>query len=79
MVQSEAVNSQPITFTWDFSQAKLHLVTTSFQIVVESNKVSPDLPLPQFHQMLPIRLILQTLHSFVAFLWTHLRASMSFL
>ncbi|KAK4813607.1 LOW QUALITY PROTEIN: hypothetical protein QYF61_011953, partial [Mycteria americana] len=44
-----------------------HLATTSFQVAVESNKVSPQPPLlqakqPQFPQPPPIRLVLQTLH-----------------
>ena len=44
-----------------------HLATTSFQVVVESDKVSPEPPFlqtkqPQFPQLLLIRLVLQTLH-----------------
>ncbi|KAK4825477.1 LOW QUALITY PROTEIN: hypothetical protein QYF61_027632 [Mycteria americana] len=44
-----------------------HLSTTSFQVVVETNKVSPQPPFlqtkqPQFPQPLLIRLVLQTLH-----------------
>ena len=45
----------------------LHLATTSFQAVVESNEVSPEPPLlqteqSQFPQPIPIRFVLQTLH-----------------
>ena len=59
------------------------LITASFQ-AVESNKASPESPLlqiekPCFPQLLPIRLVLQTLHSSIALLWTCSRASMSFL
>lgn len=55
---------------------------TSFQVVVESNKVSSDLSFlqikqPHFPQPLLIRLVLQTLHSF-AVLWTHYSYSMLF-
>ena len=50
-----------------------HLTTTPFQVVVESNKVSPESPLlhteqSQFPQPLPIRLVLQTPHSSTALL-----------
>jgi len=65
-------------------EANPHLNTASFQVVVESDKVSPEPYLlqteqPQFPQLLPIRLALQTSHSFAALLWTRSRASMSFL
>ncbi|KAK4822584.1 LOW QUALITY PROTEIN: hypothetical protein QYF61_017170 [Mycteria americana] len=48
-------------------QTDPHLATASFQIVVESNKVSPQPPFlqakpPLFPQLLLIRLVLQTLH-----------------
>ncbi|KAK4822933.1 hypothetical protein QYF61_023433 [Mycteria americana] len=48
-------------------QTNTHLATNSFQVVVESDKVSPQPPLlqtkqPQFPQPLLIRLVLQTLH-----------------
>ena len=33
----------------------------------------------QFPQLLPVSLVLQTPHSFVALLWPHSRASMSFM
>jgi len=60
------------------------LASTSVQVTVESDKVSPEPPLlhveqSQFPQMLPIRLALQTPQSFTALLWTHSRASMSIL
>jgi len=52
-------------------KANSHLTTSSLQTVVESNKVSPEHPLlhaeqSQFPQLLPIRLVLQTPHSFIA-------------
>jgi len=67
-------------------EANPHLTTTSFQIVLESIKVSSEPPLQssstiiqieqtQFPQPLLVRLVLQTLHSFVALLWTHSRTS----
>ena len=61
-----------------------HLATTSFQAVLESCKLSPEPPFLQTEQfqllqLLPIRPVLQTLHSFYALLWTRSRASMSFL
>ncbi|KAK1202130.1 FUT8 fucosyltransferase, partial [Pygoscelis papua] len=48
-------------------ETNTHLATTPFQVVVESNEVSPQPPLlqtkqPQFPQPLLIRLVLQTLH-----------------
>jgi len=54
--------------------------TTSFQTVVDSNKVSPEPHLlwtkqSQFPQLLPIRSVLHTPHSFVVLLWTHSRTS----
>jgi len=61
-----------------------HPTTSSFQVVVESNEISPEPPLlqteqSQFPQLLPIRLVLRiphqlhcpsldTLHSFNIFL-----------
>jgi len=57
-------------------EANPYLTTTSFQAAVESDKVSPERPLLQseqslFPQLLPIRLVLQTLHNFVTLLRTH--------
>jgi len=56
LMQLEAIASCPIT-------GYAHLTTTSCQVVVESNKVSPQPPLlqtkqPQFLQLLLIRLVL---------------------
>ncbi|KAK4815348.1 hypothetical protein QYF61_000180 [Mycteria americana] len=66
LVQLEAIFSRPIT-CYLGEQIDPHLATTSFQVVVESNKVSPQPPFlqaeqPQFPQPLFIRLVLQTLH-----------------
>ncbi|KAK4814535.1 hypothetical protein QYF61_022254 [Mycteria americana] len=66
MVQLEAISSCPIT-CYLGEETDPHLSTTSFQVVVESNKVSPQPPLlqakpPQLPQPLLIRLLLQTLH-----------------
>ncbi|KAK4816046.1 hypothetical protein QYF61_011054 [Mycteria americana] len=66
LVQLEAVSSRPIT-CYLGEETDPHLATTSFQVVVESNKVSPQPPFlqakqPQFPQPLLIRLVLQTLH-----------------
>ncbi|KAK4831743.1 LOW QUALITY PROTEIN: hypothetical protein QYF61_018873 [Mycteria americana] len=66
LVQLEAISSHPIT-CYLGEETNTHLATTSFQVVVESNKVSPQ-PLllqtkqPQFPHPLLIRLLLQTLH-----------------
>ncbi|KAK4806931.1 hypothetical protein QYF61_012652 [Mycteria americana] len=66
LVQLEAISSCPIT-CYLGEETDPHLSTTSFQVVVESNKVSPQPPFlqakqPQFPQPLLIRLLLQTLH-----------------
>jgi len=52
-------------------EANTHLTTTSFQAVIESNKVSPEPPLlqneqSQLPQSFPIRPVLQIFHSFIA-------------
>ncbi|KAK4824611.1 hypothetical protein QYF61_016880, partial [Mycteria americana] len=66
LAQLEAISSHPIT-CYLGEETDPHLSTTSFQVVGESNKVSPQPPLlqakqPQFPQPLLIRLVLQTLH-----------------
>ncbi|KAK4830578.1 hypothetical protein QYF61_011756 [Mycteria americana] len=66
LVQLEAISSCPIT-CYLGEETDPHLSTTSFQVVVESNKVSPQPPFlqakqSQFPQPLLIRLLLQTLH-----------------
>ncbi|KAK4817737.1 hypothetical protein QYF61_026537 [Mycteria americana] len=66
LVQLEATSSCPIT-CYLGEETDPHLSTTSFQVVVESDKVSPQPPLlqakqPQLPQPLLIRLLLQTLH-----------------
>ncbi|KAK4831732.1 LOW QUALITY PROTEIN: hypothetical protein QYF61_018862 [Mycteria americana] len=66
LAQLEAISSCPIT-CYLGEETDPHLSTTSFQGVVESNKVSPQPPFlqakqPQFPQPLLIRLVLQTLH-----------------
>ncbi|KAK4827101.1 hypothetical protein QYF61_014203 [Mycteria americana] len=66
LVQFEAVSSRPIA-CYLGEETDPHLATTSFQVVVESNKVSPQPPFlqakqPQFPQPLLVRLLLQTLH-----------------
>ncbi|KAK4828257.1 hypothetical protein QYF61_024864 [Mycteria americana] len=80
LVQLEAISSCPIT-CYQGEETDPHHSTTSFQVVVESNKVSPQPPFlqakqPQFPQPLLIRLVLQTLTSFVALLWTRSGTSM---
>ncbi|KAK4810666.1 hypothetical protein QYF61_007466 [Mycteria americana] len=62
LAQLEAISSRPIT-SYLGEETDTHLSTTSFQVVVESNKVSPQPPLlqakqPQFPQPLLIRLLL---------------------
>ncbi|KAK4832389.1 hypothetical protein QYF61_022244 [Mycteria americana] len=66
LTQLEAISSRSIT-CYLGEETDPHLSTTSFQVVVESNKVSPQPPFlqteqPQFPQPLLIRLLLQTLH-----------------
>ncbi|KAK4816580.1 hypothetical protein QYF61_017970 [Mycteria americana] len=66
LVQLEAVSSHP-TPCYLGEETNTHLSTTSFQVVVESDKVSPQPSFlqakqPQFPQLLLIRLVLQTLH-----------------
>ncbi|KAK4830776.1 hypothetical protein QYF61_013609 [Mycteria americana] len=66
LAQLEAISSCPIT-CYLGEETDPHPSTTSFQVVVESDKVSPQLPFlqakqPQFPQPLIIRLVLQTLH-----------------
>ncbi|KAK4824048.1 hypothetical protein QYF61_009639 [Mycteria americana] len=65
LAQLEAISSCPIT-CYMAEETDPHLSTTSFQAVVESDKVSPQPPFlqaeqPQFPQPLLIRLLLQTL------------------
>ncbi|KAK4817963.1 hypothetical protein QYF61_003483 [Mycteria americana] len=66
LVQLEAISSCPIT-CYLGEETDSHLSTTSFQVVVESDKVSPQPPFlqakqSQLPQLLLIRLLLQTLH-----------------
>ncbi|KAK4824371.1 hypothetical protein QYF61_014031 [Mycteria americana] len=66
LMQLEAISSCPIT-SYLGEETDPHLSTTSFQVTVESDKVSPQPPLlqtkqSQFPQPLLIRLLLQTLH-----------------
>ena len=66
LVQLEAISSRPIT-CYLGEETNPHLATTSFQAVVESNKVSPQPPFLQtkqlqFPQPLLIRPVLLTLH-----------------
>ncbi|KAK4828787.1 hypothetical protein QYF61_000844 [Mycteria americana] len=66
LVQLEAISSCPIT-CYLGEETDPHLSTTSFQVVVESNKVSPQPPFlqakqSQLPQPLLIGLLLQTLH-----------------
>jgi len=65
-MQLEAIASHPIP-SYLGEETKTHLTTTSFQVGVESNKVSPQPPLLEtkqlrFPQPLLIRLVLQTPH-----------------
>ncbi|KAK4826200.1 hypothetical protein QYF61_006144 [Mycteria americana] len=67
LAQLEVISSCPITCYHLGEETDPHLSTTSFQVVVESHKVSPQPPFlqakqPQFPQPLLIRLLLQTLH-----------------
>ncbi|KAK4806962.1 hypothetical protein QYF61_027329 [Mycteria americana] len=66
LAQLEGISSRPIT-CYLTEETDTHLSTTSFQVVVDSNKVSPQPPFlqakqSQFPQPLLIRLVLQTLH-----------------
>ncbi|KAK4823531.1 hypothetical protein QYF61_003040 [Mycteria americana] len=66
LAQLEAISSHPIT-CYLGEETDPHLSTTSFQVVVESDEVSPQPPFlqakqSQLPQPLLIRLLLQTLH-----------------
>ncbi|KAK4810817.1 hypothetical protein QYF61_008789 [Mycteria americana] len=66
LAQLEAISSRPIA-SYLGEETDTHLSTTSFQVAVESDKVSPESPVlqnkqSQFPQLLFIRLVLQTLH-----------------
>ncbi|KAK4828379.1 hypothetical protein QYF61_026117, partial [Mycteria americana] len=66
LAQLEAISSHPIT-CYLGEETDPHLSTTSLQVAVESDKVSPQPPFlqakqSQFPQPLLIRLLLQTLH-----------------
>ncbi|KAK4829101.1 hypothetical protein QYF61_002052 [Mycteria americana] len=66
LAQLEAISSCPIT-CYLGEETNPHLSTTSFQVVVESDEVSPQPPFlqakqSQLPQPLLIRLLLQTLH-----------------
>ena len=66
LLQLEPISSHPITFYLG-SETDTQLATTSFPVVVENTKVSPQPPClqtkhPQFCQPLLTRLVLQTLH-----------------
>ena len=83
LVQFEAITSHPIASYLE-EEADPHLATTSFQVTVGSDKVSPEPPLlqteqSQLLQLLPIRPVLQTLHRFISCLWMCSRSSMYFL
>ncbi|KAK4827917.1 hypothetical protein QYF61_022365, partial [Mycteria americana] len=65
LMQPKAISSHPIA-SYLGEETDMHLTTTSFQVVVESDEVSPQPPFlqtkqPQFPQPLLIRLVLQTL------------------
>ena len=49
LMQLEAIASHPIT-SFLGEETNTHLTTASFQVVVESDKVSPQPPLPQTKQ-----------------------------
>jgi len=49
-MQLEAIASRPIA-SYLAEETNNHLTTTSFQVVVESEKVSPQLPLLQTEQL----------------------------
>ena len=62
LVQLEAISSHPIT-CYLAEETDTHLATTSFQVILESDKVSPEPPFlqakqPQFPQPLLRRLVL---------------------
>ena len=63
LMQLEAIASRPIT-SYLGEETNTHLTTTSFQVVGESNKVSPQPPLllqtkqAQLSQSLLVRLVL---------------------
>ena len=71
LVQLETISSRPIA-SYAGEEADPHLTTASIQVVVESDKVSPEPSLfqteqSQFPQPLLTRLVLQTLTSLIVF------------
>lgn len=73
-------NLHSLSSSCDYSGEEANTLSTiiSFQVIVESDKVFLEPPLfhttqSYFPQLLPIRLMLQTLCSFLVFLWTHPR------
>ena len=79
LVQLEAISPHPVTY-----EINSTLAVRTFQILEESNKVSPQPPLPhteqpQFLQSLLIGIFSKAFTSFVALLWTCSSTSMSFL
>ena len=66
LAQPEAISSHSVAYYLG-EEANTHVATTSFQVVVESDKVPPQPAFlqtkqPQFPQPLLIRLVLQTFH-----------------
>ena len=82
LMQLEIIPSHPIA-SYAGEVTNTHHASASPQVVVESNKVSPEPPLlqtkSQFPHLLLRRLTLQTLTSLIALLWTCSRLLMSFL
>ncbi|KAJ7423221.1 hypothetical protein BTVI_10719 [Pitangus sulphuratus] len=65
LVQLEAISSHPVT-CYLGEETDTHLSVTSFQVVVESDKVTPEPPFPQvkqpqFPQLFLISLVFQTI------------------
>ena len=60
-MQLEAIPSSPIT-SYLGEEANTHLITTFFQIVVESDKVIPETKQSQLPQLLLRGFLLQTSH-----------------
>jgi len=62
LAQLQAIASHPIT-SYLGEETNTHLITTAFQVVVESDKVSPQPPLLQTKQpQLPPPLFIRLLH-----------------
>lgn len=77
LAQFEAISSDLVA-CYLGEETNARLATTSFQVVVESEKLYPE-PSPGWTPQLPLLLVPQTFSSFAVLLWTCSHTSISFL